>query len=173
VSTRRIEFRALGTADLPMLHEWLSRPHVAQWWTPTPTRAEVDTEYGAIIDGTDPTRVWIAQMDGAPIGYIQSYRPVDTHDDGWWLDEHDEGVRGIDQFLANEAQLGQGIGTALVRAFVAQLFEDPIVTRIQTDPSPANGRAIRCYEKAGFRAVREIDTPDGAALLMYCDRKPR
>lgn len=173
MTTRRVEFRALETADLPMLHEWLSRPHVVQWWTPTPTRAEVDTEYGAIIDGTDPTRVWIAQLDGEPIGYIQSYRPVDTHGDGWWLDEHDEGVRGIDQFLADSTQLGQGIGTAMVRAFVEKLFEDPRVTRIQTDPSPANGRAIRCYEKAGFRAVREIDTPDGAALLMYCDRKPR
>jgi RimJ/RimL family protein N-acetyltransferase len=44
------------------------------------------------------------------------------------------------------------------------------VTRIQVDPKPDNPRAIRCYEKAGFRAVREIDTPDGRALLMYCNR---
>jgi RimJ/RimL family protein N-acetyltransferase len=57
-----------------------------------------------------------------------------------------------------------------VRAFLDRLFEDVSVTRIQTDPSPANGRAIRCYEKAGFRAAREVVTPDGAALLMYCDR---
>ncbi len=52
----------------------------------------------------------------------------------------------------------------MVRAFVEKLFEDPTTTRVQTDPSPTNPRAIRCYEKAGFRRVGEVDTPDGAAL---------
>ena len=53
------------------------------------------------------------------------------------------------------------------------LFENPQVTRIQTDPDPRNARAIRrngCYEKAGFRAVEEVQTPDGVALLMVCER---
>jgi hypothetical protein len=70
-----------------------------------------------------------------PTGFIQSYTPVGWHHEGWWLDEHDPGVRGIDQFLARADQLGQGFGTAMIRAFVA-------------------------------------DTPDGRALLMYCDRPP-
>jgi aminoglycoside 6'-N-acetyltransferase len=34
------------------------------------------------------------------------------------------------------------------------------------DPDPANTRAIRAYEKAGFSRDRLVDTPDGAALLM-------
>ena len=59
----------------------------------------------------------------------------------------------------------------MVRAFVERLFTDPSVTRIQTDPSVSNARAIRCYEKVGFRPVGEIDTPDGRELLMYCDRE--
>ena len=37
-------------------------------------------------------------------------------------------------------------------------------SRIVTDP--ANTRAIRAYEKAGFEKVRMVDTPDGPALLM-------
>ena len=46
---------------------------------------------------------------------------------------------------------GQRLGeTKLVRALVELLFNDPEVTKIQTDPSPSNLRAIRCYEKAGF-----------------------
>ena len=44
---------------------------------------------------------------------------------------------------------GKGLGTKLVRALVELLFNDPEVTKIQTDPSPSNLRAIRCYEKAG------------------------
>ena len=31
-------------------------------------------------------------------------------------------------------------------------------------------RAIRCYEQSGFRAVGQVRTPDGLALLMICER---
>jgi RimJ/RimL family protein N-acetyltransferase len=31
---------------------------------------------------------------------------------------------------------------------------------------PTNARAIRAYEKAGFRRDRLVETPDGRALLM-------
>ena len=38
-----------------------------------------------------------------------------------------------------------------------------------TDPDPGNARAIRAYEKAGFRKERLVDTPNGPALLMFRD----
>lgn len=164
-----IAFRPLGVRDLPLLHDWLSRPHVAEWWQPTPTRSDVHAEFAPLIMDRTMVQPYIALRGGASLGYIQSYVAKDAGD-GWWPDERDPGVRGIDQFLADPTTLGQGLGTAMVRAFVEQLFADPAVTRIQTDPHPANGRAIRCYEKAGFRRVREMDTPDGRALLMICER---
>jgi aminoglycoside 6'-N-acetyltransferase Ib len=165
-----LTFRPLASADLPMLHEWLSRPHVAEWWGPAPSLAELTADYAPSIAGTAPTWAFIALRDGVPIGFIQAYAPAAWHHEGWWLDEHDPGVRGIDQFLADAGQLGRGLGTTMVRAFLDELLRDPAVTRIQTDPAPDNARAIRCYEKAGFRASRAVITPDGPALLMYCDR---
>jgi len=165
-----IDFRLLTTADLPLLHEWLARPHVTEWWAPSPTLAELEAEHGPVIAGREPMRSYFAFTGDAPIGYVQWYVPALTHADGWWLEEHDPGVRGIDQFLANADELGKGLGTRMISAFVRQLFDDPAVTRIQTDPDPRNARAIRCYEKVGFRAEREIETPDGRALLMYCER---
>ena len=109
-------------------------------------------------------------LDGRAIGFAQSYVSMGAGD-GWWEEITDPGVRGIDQFLCEEADLGKGLGTRMVTAFVAMLFADAAVTRIQTDPRPSNARAIRCYEKAGFRAVRTIVTPDGEALYMVQDRK--
>jgi aminoglycoside 6'-N-acetyltransferase Ib len=74
--------------------------------------------------------------------------------------------RGIDQFLADAHSLDRGLGTRMVREFVQFLFEDPAVTRIQADPAPSNLRAIRCYEKVGFRRVGVVSTPDGAAMVV-------
>ena len=152
-----------------MLHEWLQRPHVAEWWAPTPSYDEVAEEFAPLARPGHRDQGYIAFEQDQPIGYIQSYVVQDSGD-GWWEDEQDPGARGIDQFLAASDQLGRGLGTRMVRAFVERLFEDPAVTHVQTDPDPRNARAIRCYEKAGFRAVKEVDTPDGRALLMIAHR---
>lgn len=165
-----IGFRPLRRADLPLLHEWLARPHVAAWWGEPSSLAEVEAKYGPLVDGATDVRPYLALLDGEPIGYVQSYVAAGAGD-GWWPDERDPGVRGIDQFLADESQLGRGLGTALVRAFVEHLLTDPAVTRVQVDPSPDNARAIRCYERAGFRAAGVVDTPDGPALLMRRERE--
>ena len=148
-----------------MLYEWLQRPHVSEWWGDPETPDEVH-EYCALLTRPGSRDRAYVVMDGAtPIGYIQSYAAKDSGA-GWWPDEQDPGARGIDQFIAEANWLGRGVGSAMVRAFVDRLFEDPAVTVVQADPDPGNARAIRCYEKAGFVRVREVVTPDGPALLM-------
>lgn len=156
-------FAPLRESDLPLLHEWLQRPHVAAWWQPVPTLEELRADYfPAQPDGTQAFIAWHA---GEPVGFIQCYTVLGSGD-GWWPDETDPGARGIDQFLADGSRLGQGLGRAMIRAFVQQVFADPAVTVIQTDPQPDNERAIRCYRASGFRDVGIVNTPDGPALLM-------
>ncbi len=167
--TRRFAFRPLATTDLPLLHDWVARPHWTEWWGEAPTLAELEAEYGPWIDDPRKVQPYMVLLDGQPFGYIQSYVAMGSGG-GWWEEETDPGVRGIDQSIADAAQLGRGFGTAMVKAFVAKLFADPQVSHIQTDPDPRNTRAIRCYEKAGFRATGEVQTPDGTALLMICQR---
>lgn len=58
----------------------------------------------------------------------------------------------------------------MLGAFARKLLSEPGVTKVQTDPDPRNARAIRCYTKAGFVAVRELVTPDGPALLMVTEK---
>jgi len=164
-----LRFERLTEADLPMLAEWLRRPHVAEWWADCKTLAEVREQYLPTLTDGSTVLSCVAYLESLPIGYIQAYVAADAGD-GWWPDEHDPGVRGIDQFLADADSLGRGLGTQMVREFVQFLFEDPTVTRIQADPAPTNLRAIRCCEKAGFRRVRVISTPDGAAVLMVVER---
>jgi RimJ/RimL family protein N-acetyltransferase len=155
---------------MPMLHDWLQRRHVAEWWSPASSFEQVVAEFAPLTQPGHRDRGYIALDGSREIGYIQSYVVKDCGD-GWWEDEQDPGARGIDQFLADEPALGRGVGTEMVRAFVTRLFQDPAVTRVQVDPEPHNERAIRCYEKAGFHRVRQVDTPDGRALLMICTRE--
>jgi RimJ/RimL family protein N-acetyltransferase len=160
-----LTFRPLAPADLEMLHDWLGRPHVSQWWGPAPSLAEVEEDYLPMIAPESTTRGYIARLEEQPIGFIQSYVVLGSGD-GWWEEETDPGARGIDQFLADADQLGRGLGSTMVRTFVEQLFLDPSVTKVQTDPSPENERAIRSYVRAGFQPLAKVDTPDGPALLM-------
>lgn len=159
-------FEPLREEHLRTLREWLVRPHVAQWWGDAESLEELRRDY---VDEPGTTRAYVASLRGEAVGFIQSYVAKDSGG-GWWEDVTDPGVRGIDQFLCDERRLGQGIGRRMIRAFLERLFADPAVTYVQTDPDPANLRAVRCYAAAGFEAVGEVTTPDGTAMLMHCTR---
>jgi AacA4 family aminoglycoside N(6')-acetyltransferase len=163
-----VTLRLMTEHDLPMLHEWLNRPHIVEWWggeEARPTLEEVQEHYRPRVLAEESVTMYIALLASQPIGFAQSYIALGSGD-GWWENETDPGVRGIDQSLANVMQLNQGLGTRMVRALVELLFADPGVTKIQTDPAPNNLRAIRCYQKAGFTQEHVITTPDGPAVYM-------
>jgi aminoglycoside 6'-N-acetyltransferase len=67
--------------------------------------------------------------------------------------------------------MGRGHGSALIRTFTDGLLEAG-TPRVVTDPDPANTRAVRAYEKAGFNKDRLVDTPNGPALLMFRRKAP-
>lgn len=165
-----VTLRAMTEDDLPLLHAWLQEPHIVEWWGgDRPSLEVVREQYAPERLAEERVTPCIAMLGDLPFAYAQSYVALGAGG-GWWEDETDPGVRGIDQSIGPAALLGRGLGTRLVRAMVERLFTDPAVTRIQTDPSPDNHRAIRCYEKAGFRQVGVIATPDGPALYMVCER---
>lgn len=163
-----VDFRPLTEADLPLLHAWLQRPHVAARWGEAEP-VEALREDFLVDTGPLATRAFIAMHQGRAFAFVQVY-VVMASGEGWWPDETDPGARGVDQFLAEEADLGRGLGRAMLRALLRRLFDDPAVSAVQTDPSPDNLRAIRCCAAAGFEPVRLLDTPDGRALLMRATR---
>jgi aminoglycoside 6'-N-acetyltransferase len=58
----------------------------------------------------------------------------------------------LDIFLATEWQ-GQGLGSEALRLLAGHLFDERGHHRLTIDPAAANGRAIRAYERVGFRPV--------------------
>jgi len=176
-----ITFRTLTESQLPLLHSWLSRPHVTEWWGPAPTLEQVREDYLPALAAPDlppleaPAGVvhYLAYEAGEPFAFLQAYRVMAHQAEGWWPDETDPHAMGVDQLIGLPERLGRGLGTRMLKAFIAFLFEDPRVTRLQTDPAPTNARAIACYRKVGFRDVGVVDTLDGPALLMRLAREAR
>ena len=154
------QFRPMSADDLPLVRDWLRVPHVKEWWHDAD-----DFEFVSGDLGHHDMAQFIVTMDERPFGYLQCYRIGDWHAG---FGPQPDGTRGVDQFIADPNMVGRGHGSAFIRQFIEGLL-DSGTPRIVIDPSPTNPRAIRAYEKAGFRRVHEIDTPDGRALLMVRD----
>ncbi|WP_274626865.1 GNAT family N-acetyltransferase [Arvimicrobium flavum] len=159
----RYGFRAVMEADLPMIGAWLAEPHVAEWW------GDKESELEGIADHIDSISVepFVIELEGRPIGYIQSYDPYLEEGENPFSDQP-FGTLGIDQFIGERELINEGHGTALIVQFVAMLFEEG-APRVIVDPDPKNTRAIRAYEKAGFRRIDERASIYGHVLLMARD----
>lgn len=164
-----LDFRPLIEKDLPLLFDWLNRPHLKEWWDGKQSLDDVRNNYLPKIHSADAAHPFIVCLDGTPAGYIQYYHVAEEKHD-WWPDAPGPGVLGIDQFLADEKSLNQGIGTAMISQFVDFLLKDAQIREIRVDPHPENKRAIHCYLKVGFRKLGLITTPDGPAEMMILRR---
>ena len=154
-------FRPMTTADLPTIRRWLAEPHVREWW------GDPEEQYELVSGDLDEPAMdqYVVSTGGTDFGYIQCY-DLTAWNSGFGT--HPEGTRGIDLFIGDPGMIEQSHGSALIRAFAdARLASG--TPRIVTDPDPANHRAVRAYERAGFAKVRMVETPDGAALLMVRD----
>jgi aminoglycoside 6'-N-acetyltransferase len=154
-------FRPMSAGDLPIIKRWLEAPHVREWWHDPAEQFELVS--GDL--GHPDMAQFIVTAEGREFAYLQCYN-LSAWDCGFG--PQPEGTRGLDQFIGEADLVGRGHGSAFVRSFADRLFENG-TPRVVTDPDPANARAIRAYEKAGFRRDRLVETPDGEALLMIRD----
>jgi len=176
----QIRFRPLTRTDFPMLSAWLAQPHVAAWWREPSDPTAVAAQYGPCVDGHDPTQVFVAERRGTPVGLIQRYRMSD--EDEWQralaAADLPSAAVGIDYLVGAARDTGQGLGPALIDAFVADTFRSmddihTIVAAVQQD----NRRSWRALEKAGFtRAwagrIASTDPSDRGPSVVYVRTRP-
>ena len=155
------QFRPMSAADLPLVRDWLARPHVRQWW------GDPDEQLGLVTEDLSQPAMdqnIVAAADRS-FAYLQCYRMTEWNTG---FGPQPDGARGIDQMIGEADMVGRGHGSAFIRAFADALLTRG-TPRVVTDPDPNTARAIRAYEKAGFVRERLVDTPDGIALLMVRD----
>ena len=162
-----IGFTPVALEHYPLIRAWLELPHVRQWW------GDPDEELGHIkdmVEGRDTTRPFLMTIEGRPVGYIQYWFIGHHQNETWikdhpWLEELPSETVGVDLTIGDPALLSRGIGSEALRRFVATLRElghDTIII----DPDPANVRAVRAYEKAGFVPIPDLLGRTGDDVLI-------
>jgi aminoglycoside 6'-N-acetyltransferase len=134
----RVTIRPGVRADVPLLRAVQSQESVTRWWG----EPEDEEDIAAKLVGDGSSVLLVVEADGHVAGGIQ----YDEEDDPMYRHA------GIDIFLSPGDQ-GRGVGPEAIGLLARFLCGQRGHHRITIDPAAANERAIRCYEKVGFRPV--------------------
>ena len=155
-----LEIRPLTRPDFSLVMAWQSMPHVSRWWNDhTRTIEAVEQHFGPALDGKDPTRVWVAEINGRPAGFLQDYL-IGDHPDYALLTAAPEAV-GVDYLIGDPNLVGKGVGTRLMWMFlqtqVAQGY--PEADTYFAAPDHRNHPSLRLLAKLGFTQGLWFDEP--------------
>ena len=173
--------RRLERRDFPLLARWLGEPHVARWWNHETSPEAVERDFGAVVDGLDPTEIFIACRHGREFGLVQRHAFADNpeyEDELATLVLVPAGALSLDYFVGAPDLLRRGLGTAMVDETVRSAWiACPAAPAFVVAVSAANVASWRMLERAGFRRIAEgplqPDNPiDDSAHVVYRIDRP-
>jgi aminoglycoside 6'-N-acetyltransferase len=175
---KNITFKALKEEHFLLLLKWLETPHVKKWWDADInwTPELIEKKYSNISKRLKlktqiiekPMHAFIINCDGVDIGYIQYYNKHDfLPEQGYDTSELPESCAAIDWYIGELDYVGKGIGPQVLNIFLNE-FVFKVSENAFVDPDTANVRAIRVYEKVGFKKIRESN----GTILMIKARIP-
>ncbi|MGL9779560.1 acetyltransferase [Wolbachia pipientis] len=175
---KNITFKALKEEHFLLLLKWLETPHVKKWWDADInwTPELIEKKYSNISKRLKlktqiiekPMHAFIINCDGVDIGYIQYYNKHDfLPEQGYDTSELPESCAAIDWYIGELDYVGKGIGPQALNIFLNE-FVFKVSENAFVDPDTANVRAIRVYEKVGFKKIRESN----GTILMIKARIP-
>lgn len=137
-----VSLRPIRESDLADLLRWRQDPEVVRFWDDAPEDLDACREEFLDLD-TVPVWRFVIEWEGRGVGNIEYSHPYADTDYLW--------TAGIDIFIGEPDARDRGVGTEAVRTLLQYLFEVKRLHRVTIDPEVGNPRAIRSYEKAGFR----------------------
>lgn len=153
-----VGFRKMTRADFSDVVRWQRVPHVARWWDDQDLEA-VDAHYGPSVDGGDPTRLWVIELNGRSVGFVQDYRVGDNPDYAILTAQPD--AIGFDYAIADPSWIGRGVGTRLLWMFLRDVVRPhyPEAPTFFAAPDHRNLASLRMLDKLGFTRGLWFDEP--------------
>ncbi|WP_405098724.1 GNAT family N-acetyltransferase [Oceanobacillus sp. FSL H7-0719] len=154
-----VSIRNMKHTDYEVMAQWLSTKEVLEFYgdVNSPfTLQQVKNKYEPRVNGDIPVIPYIVELDKTPIGFMQQYKLKEEKQKEFGYPKSLT-VYGIDQFIGYPNIFNKGIGTEMIRIFIKNISHHKDVDIIILDPAVTNLRAIRCYEKCGFRKLKKIN----------------
>ncbi len=163
-----VQLRPMHDDDWPQLRSWLARPDIEQWWGP---RASSEAAVLLAMGATQAICCMI-EVERHAVGYGQA---VDATLWGEALpDGLIPGTWDIDLFIASRPHRNRGIGSRALAMLRDQVFASTLAPAVCIFASISNERAVRAYEKAGFRWRSVVQNrAQGPEWFMLAERPAR
>ena len=142
--------------DYELMAKWLTDERVLEFAYGRDKPFGVDrvlARFRPRVRGEDEVVPCILGHNDIPVGYMQYY-PVSAGRE--YGIEAVTGVFGVDLFIGEPDLWDRGIGAQALGMLVRHLFSALGAVRVVIDPLVTNERAIRCYEKSGFKKVKVL-----------------
>lgn len=150
ITFRRIDIER----DVALLFRWLADEDVHRWYDEGEHSME---NYRRKFAPEPTTHKFIVEIDHQAIGYLQTYWLSDEPEYAAQLGLSHDAV-SIDMFLGVR---NRGLGHRILDAALARIvFGEMNAEWACINPDPENLRAVRSYEKAGFRGERVVHIVD-------------
>lgn len=164
-TTGSVRLRPAAPRDRDLIRRWLARADIQDWWGPI---SQTDVEVTIALD-SEHAICRIIESGGAAIGYAHA---IDASVWGAELPEDlAPGTWDLDLFIASEEHRGQGAGQVALALLKEEVFATTLAVGVCVFPSIKNERAVRAYEKAGFRWQRIWHDPAmGPSWFMIAER---
>lgn len=163
-----MDFKSLKKNQKDLVVGWLKQDYVAHYWYGEGLKTTLESIEEFISGKKTMFDHWIAYDNTTPFGYLMT-SPVDLKTEPFFskhCDEHSVAVT-LDLLIGDQNYLGKGLAHLMIKELLEQKF--PNITDIFIDPSSNNTKAIRVYEKAGFKKIHEFNPewdPSSTHLLM-------
>ncbi len=155
-----VRLRPIRMSDAERCFRWVTDPEVALHLGLTRPPRSVREErawIATVLSDPEHLRMFVVEDgEGRPIG-TTTLRGI----------EPEEGLAHFGILIGEKHLWDQGYGTAATRETLAFAFRELDLREVRLSCYSRNGRARRCYEKAGFEVVRggALWKPEGGADL--------
>lgn len=140
-----------------LLHKWCSEKNVYEWFEQRVlSNDEIIEKYkNKLLEGKQ--KLLLISYDGKLIGLIQLYK----YDDSIFNElKKYKNIYEYDIFIGDSNYLHRGIGTKVINIVNKLIYDKYLADCIILRPFKRNISAIKCYEKNGFKVVKEYDEKD-------------
>ncbi|WP_433958723.1 GNAT family N-acetyltransferase [Cytobacillus horneckiae] len=152
IENNGLKVRKLNDNDKHFLVKWLSDSSVLEYYEGRDNAFDLAKVNNVFFDCEEDEVKCIVELERKAIGYVQFYKidKITKENFGYSFGN----IYGMDQFIGETEYWNRGVGTLLVSSVVSFLYEYEKADKVIMDPQVRNLRALRCYEKCGFKKVK-------------------